>query len=237
MKLRQDNRCTGAFTLVEVLLAVMIASVIAIVALGAWRQLSTAAARLQDRMTTQREARYILDRIAADLSCVHAGVTWPTETMLERTVQRGAAGLDCDRLSIRMASGTALRPDGRASGLYRVHYGLAVDPSGPSVFVRRTEPLDPTGAPADAGIMDVLSRRVRSVTMDALAADGSVEPATSELSSLPRALRIRLQLTDSTDTPVVIERTMLVGIAGPTVLPTVQTASPPAAVPTVEAAP
>jgi len=125
----------GGFTLVEVLVAVVVASLLLLSVYGVFSSVSGTRQRIEADSTTFHQARVIFDRIGRELR----GAYWTPRN--ERT--RFAGGRDGEGRPYLELSTTAATPQGGLGGIVVVRYELRPAPEDPQrlELVRQERPL------------------------------------------------------------------------------------------------
>ena len=126
------------FTLVEILAAVTVGSMVLIVVLAIYSRAQTGAASIYDKLENDRLPREVLQRIAEDLDRV-AGLGQDARITIENRFQEGLTGARIEILTVvndakdqpqlleRIVWQSSIDPDSGLLTLYRSHSGIALE--------------------------------------------------------------------------------------------------------------
>jgi general secretion pathway protein J len=199
--LRRRYRTTDSgFTLIEVLLAVFIGSIVLTVLYASFFQINKAKARIEEELDLYHESRIIMSKITKDLATAFPrGLVNSTKTNIEAPFFLGADEGGKSRLSFTSLSRTPTQ-DARESDQTEISYYLEpIQDSDLFALMRRDDPT----IESDTGATQYpLSERVVSFNLTYLAKipeNGEAQEFSSEWNSnetlsLPAAVNVNLVL-------------------------------------------
>jgi type II secretion system protein J len=151
-----------AFTLIEVVLALLIGSFIAVIAFGALKGVSTSSKRLNSHIESSSEINYICDKIKQDLNNLFKDKKAENRKFVCELVE--TEGMPSSRLlfyTVSCNKARKLEPEG---DVYEVEYRLIENEDGQTLFVRRLWP-NPDKENQPGGVMTVLARNVKAFSV------------------------------------------------------------------------
>lgn len=199
--MRRRYRTTDSgFTLIEVLLAVFIGSIVLMVLYASFFQINKAKARIEEELDLYHESRIIMSKITRDLATAFPrGLVNATSTNIEAPFFLGSDEGGKSRLSFTSLSRTPTQ-DARESDQTEISYYLEpVEDSDLFALMRRDDPT----IESDAGATQYpLSERVVSFNLTYLAQipdNGEPQGFTTEWNSnetlsLPAAVNVNIAL-------------------------------------------
>ena len=132
------NRGKRGFTLLEVMIASVMGTFIALVALGTLRTVTTAKAMINDNTTVADELRFAADRIYTDLMNIYRDVD-TRNVKFVGTIEDDGYG-PAGNLTMRIVGGIKARASEPESDVYEVQYFVSRDGEN-SVLMRRLCPI------------------------------------------------------------------------------------------------
>ena len=184
------------FTLVEMLVAITVTTLVAGSTVAILRTSAAAARRVDEQSTVQQEARMAVLAIATALRNVHRSPG--NEQVLEgRSGELGDA--PADRVRVFTVTRKAVRPSGPQSDVVECEFFLAApEAGGPPALFRR---LDPTRnePPDGGGVLERLAENVVALRIAYFDGGQWIDEWTEKNKGLPAAVRIQLVVADSAD--------------------------------------
>ncbi len=194
----------AGFTMVELLVAVVLMSVLLVMVLALFRFLQDSAERIDGGRHRERAARIVLDRLEQELTGAMLvrraeGSDPLAHPWLFYGVDSTIDGDDADQL--RFVTQTPLRGPGErfGRGVRLVTYALDLDTEGRRVLLRREEPLpDQLEKAIDVNDAQVVARDVHSFDLAYAGSSGGDWDSTSVQQSdqLPEVVEVRVSLLE-----------------------------------------
>lgn len=191
-RLPVHRHATAAFTLAEVLAAVMVGTMVVIVALVTLRQVSNSRALVTEYSDLHAAGRYALNRMRHDLANVYRGAE-----IGEVRFSGTRAGLGPTAGSRLMFLAVLDQPIGSREvrgDTYAVEYRLLQDDQGAAFLGRRCAPAEDLTAAAGAGVLTRLATNVTDLNF-AYYQDGIWHEQWDPGRELPGMVRVDLKLT------------------------------------------
>jgi type II secretory pathway pseudopilin PulG len=192
------NRRTGqrAFTLVELLLAVMVTVLVAVSTVAMLRGANGTRQRVNRQMALQQETRAALEAITAAL---RNAVRASGDDALLEGLDAESDGLPTDRVRFRTTSSLAVRRGEPESDVRECEFFLhQIDPNRPPMLMQR---LDPTRneEPDGGGVVQCVAENI--VGLDLAYFDGLEwrDEWSAETDGWPTAVRVSLVAVDAED--------------------------------------
>jgi prepilin-type N-terminal cleavage/methylation domain-containing protein len=196
------------FTLVELLLAIMVGSMVAVTGLWTFRSVTQDRAMLQYYSDMAAEGRFALNQMRADLANFYRS------DVAERMWLAGTDGrtrIESNRLSLRVVSDRAECRGEHEGDVYEVEYSIKVGTAqeGYLLLRRCTQPVGPVESGA-AHASTLLTRHVRQLHFSYFDGREWHDEWDSKTASLPRMVRISLELGETTGTfkPLALSQTI-----------------------------
>lgn len=189
-----EHGTVGGFTLVEVLVTLVAASLVLTAVYGAFLGSLSAKRRCEERSRTAGLGQAVLTLVRRDVA---GALPRPNgHSSLEGTPGTGQGGA-ADRVEFVTTSDARRALEGRGSDFCEVGYRVEADPDAPGLLLllrREARGLDDD--PFGGGTLEVLAEGVSSFGVEYLAAEGEWTSAwTAE--TLPRAVRVTLVLRET----------------------------------------
>lgn len=190
MTRRTRHNLRPGFTLVELLVALTIGSLLVVSAVSATRALTDSRAAVDRRIERSAAARIAMETIVAALRNVRRD---PIERQSVIVGHSGGAGRGNDRIDLLVISDRRCRPDGQESDQYEVSFRLEqqVGQRLPTLMCRTDHALDEH--PDDGGLVTVVAEGIVGLTFEYLSGEEwQIEwPALS--TQPPEAVRVTIR--------------------------------------------
>jgi prepilin-type N-terminal cleavage/methylation domain-containing protein len=165
-----EQGVSRGFTLVEMLVAVALLSIIVTVIYGAFHTMGRVIRRSERSKDAYQLARLIMSRMRQDLSCAHFPPN--SKDFVFRGEDMGGYDTDADALTFVTAGHVISRRDFPEGDMAEVSY--YIDEDNPGLLVRR-EDVSPDDELETGGVLDILGKNVVGLNFTYL--DGTEEPA------------------------------------------------------------
>ncbi|MHC5036545.1 MAG: prepilin-type N-terminal cleavage/methylation domain-containing protein [Planctomycetota bacterium] len=191
--MNRDRRLAGGFTLVEVLVTLVTASLLLTAVYGAFLGSLSAKRTCEESARVYRLGQGILTLLRRDLT----GAFAPEDTALEG-VSGTAQGGSADRIEFITTSDARRAIDGKGSDICEVGYRAEPDPETPGLLqLLRREGHGIQGSAFQGGTLEFLAAGVSSFQLEYLGGDGNWIPEW-QVEGLPVAVRVILVLREET---------------------------------------
>jgi len=198
----------NAFTLVEVLVASVIAAFVALVAVGTLRAVVTSADMVEANIARTSQARYGIERIGSDLRNLYRGQESAEETVfvgMAEESERGVTSSLIFRTVGRIQARTA-QPEGE---IYEVEYYLLEDKeSGQKSLVRRLWP-NPDQQREPGGMLSIIAEDIQIFEVRYFDGEQWVFQWAEELRQIPQIVEVTLVAAGIQDRQPAIESVMI----------------------------
>ncbi len=197
------------FTLVEVLLATIIGTLVAMVALGIFHAVSRNWHKQQRQTELLVHGRYAMKLMRDDLANFYRS-QMPERMKLQSSTGKIQAA-QTDRLVFFTVSRIKSQKDSAEGDLYEVEYFLEKQMDEPIKLIRRYAPVDDDAIGNRDGSRIEISKHIHTMRFEFF--DGKQWSAVHQQSSKPpRLIRITLGLTDPEDRDISVEISQIVSI-------------------------
>jgi len=188
------RRHINGFTLVEVLLASIIGSLVVLVALGTFRSLSRDQQMLEHYSQVMAQGRYALNQIRNDLANFYRCLD--EQKMRLEGKKSVANGRDTDRLVIYTISDRTLKANKTQPEVFEVEYGMFSRGDVESFFLaRRCGPVEDESLGNDGGVMVLVSDKISDLKFEYY--DGlQWQRQWQQPNQLPWMVRVSIKLFD-----------------------------------------
>jgi len=155
------SRLRRAFTLLEMLLALLISTLVVIGSLSAVRTLTAARENVEGRLQRIGEAQHALEQIVAALANVRRDPTSDEPVLVGRPAGRRELG---DRINLLVIDDRRARPEGPESDQYEMSFSLAQLPgrTWPVLLCRKDHAFD--DHPDEGGVATVVAEGIVGLT-------------------------------------------------------------------------
>ncbi len=190
---KPGRRC--GFTLVEMLVALTIGSLLVVSVVSATRALSRSRESVDRRVERQAAARRAMETVVAALRNVRRD---PDPTRREPVLvgQSGAGSQGTDRIDLLVISDRRCRPDGAESDQYEVSFSLARPPGAelPALMCRKDHALDEY--PEDGGLVTVVAEGIVGLSFEYLSGERWMNDWSALEPGPPDAVRVTVAAAD-----------------------------------------
>jgi len=183
----------GGFTLLEILVATVIGSFVAISAVTALKSVLSCREKIVQSTTASAEMRFVADTIRQDFFNFYRDPEYANVKLIGATnlTDYGAA----DDVMFYTVNRVKARPSQPEGDIYEVEYSLLVDPAvGTPYLVRRVWPNPVAEVEVPAGVVTILSEKIVSFEVLYYYEEQWVEEWPLEMTELPALISVSLAL-------------------------------------------
>jgi prepilin-type N-terminal cleavage/methylation domain-containing protein len=208
---RSPGRRQGAFTLIEVMLALALMALLTALLWGTFAQTAKVKKRIEQAQDRTHTLRVALMRMSREIEMAFVSASESIGVQERRTMFSGTAHNDFDELRFAWFGHQRMRADAAEGDTALVHYFTAPDPDDPLVTnlmrreTRRLEAKDPKLIPGETYLLCPAISRLKFAYYDYKQKDWREEWDTTTadgLQYLPTQVRISLTVLDERGEPI-----------------------------------
>ena len=188
----------GGFSLVELLVALTIGSLLVASVVGATRAMSSSRESVDRRVAREAAARRAMEAVVSVLRDVRRD---PSRQEPVVVGESGGEGEASDKIDLLVISDHRFRPEGAESDQYEVSFYLARRPGTdlPALMCRKDHALDEF--PEDGGMVTVVADGITGLAFEYLSEDGWLRDFSAFEQRPPQAVRVMVAATDLEPSP------------------------------------